>query len=512
MRTQLLLATMTTAGRFRRHARGCTIWAALLSALLCCPGSAQGESRPVVAVFEVEAKGFDLKATLRSSLTSYLATKISESGLYEVVPQAKIKEALIAKKRESYKQCYEQSCQIEIGREMAASKSLATQVMKVGTKCVVTSNLYDLRKATAERAASWKGPCSADGILATIEEVATRLTRQNLRLMVEPVPSTPTTPPAPPPAPASSPAAPTNVTQAYFVDLGVVMNATSDGKRAKQELKQLFDRYQAEVSTAHAELKAANAAAKTPEAKKRAQEKFAALQQLYRTRQKQLKDREASLTASIAKRLGVLLDRSNKGGERGFILDLAQYVGISPEWARKTCDQSGWLVASYDRGDLLPFQHQTQCRFRGAPYVVWEKVLAQTKEVQTAREPLQKKFRELQAILDGEQQRLRKLQAAGDKEQAQQALVSLQKKYLTFQKELQDMEASSARRLDPRLSEQLRKAAASAGPVLLLRVQRGSKLPPPLAPNCDASDWAIRVLNGQATPDELRRFCPTVIP
>jgi hypothetical protein len=133
--------------------------------------------KSIVAVFSIETRGVKLKPGVLVSLTTYLGSKLSESGEFEVVPQDKLKEALAAKKKDSYKQCYNQSCQIEIGQELAANRALSTQVMKVGTKCMVTCNLYDLKKATSGKAATAKGPCSEDGITASLDAVVEKLAR-----------------------------------------------------------------------------------------------------------------------------------------------------------------------------------------------------------------------------------------------------------------------------------------------------------------------------------------------
>ena len=178
------------------------------------------EKKPIVAVFGIEARDINLKPSVLASLTNYLASKLSESGQYEVVPQDKLAEALAAKKKESYKQCYKQSCQIEIGQELAASKALATQVMKVGTKCTVTANFYDLAKKTSGKASTAKGPCSEDGIQSSIDEVVAKLTGAS------------TLPPAPPPSPVSAPSPPPPApapTPAGKGWLGVMFKNAGDG-------------------------------------------------------------------------------------------------------------------------------------------------------------------------------------------------------------------------------------------------------------------------------------------
>jgi hypothetical protein len=161
--------------------------------------TAAEEKRQIVAVFGIEARDIKLKPSVLASLTGYLASKLSESGQYEVVPQDKLAEALAAKKKESYKNCYKQSCQIEIGQELAASKALATQVMKVGTKCTVTVNLYDLAKKTSGKASTAKGPCSEDGIQGSIDEAVNKLTISSA------APASPSSSPSPMPTPAPTP-------------------------------------------------------------------------------------------------------------------------------------------------------------------------------------------------------------------------------------------------------------------------------------------------------------------
>ena len=158
-----------------------------------------------MAVFGIEAKDVKLKPSVLASLTTYLASQLSESGAFEVVPPDKLKEALVGKKKESYKQCYKQTCQIEIGQELAADKALSTQVMKVGTKCIVTCNLYDLKKSTSGRAATAEGKCTEDGINASLKQAVAKLTAKSTPPPAPP-PSAPTPAPSPAPAPEPAPA------------------------------------------------------------------------------------------------------------------------------------------------------------------------------------------------------------------------------------------------------------------------------------------------------------------
>jgi hypothetical protein len=132
----------------------------------------------VVAVFDIEdtregkAK---LSAKKLRSLTDYLANKLGVGGKFEIVPRASVRKAIAAKKKESHKECYDESCQIEIGKEIAAQKSLATKIDQMGGECIVTATLYDLRKGATENSASYRGPCGHSELLTAIEQIAFKL-------------------------------------------------------------------------------------------------------------------------------------------------------------------------------------------------------------------------------------------------------------------------------------------------------------------------------------------------
>lgn len=134
-----------------------------------------GTAAPRVAVFDIEDQTNKLKREDILQLTNYLASQMAEGGIYKVVPGSQIKNQLTEKKKESYKSCYDQQCQIEIGRELAAQKLLATQILKVGTKCAVIATLYDLKSAATEKSNSEKCACTQDDFVAALEKTVAKL-------------------------------------------------------------------------------------------------------------------------------------------------------------------------------------------------------------------------------------------------------------------------------------------------------------------------------------------------
>jgi len=158
-----------------RRAFRIVFFAGLLATMLPHGPTPAADRRPIVAVFNIEAKRVRLDRSFRDGLSDYLATKLAGTGRYQVVPRDQLKKRLVEQKSKSYRKCYDQSCQIELGREMAAEKTLATQIIKLGRTCTVNITLYDLKKAAAESASSIRGKCGEDGLLDSIDKAVQKL-------------------------------------------------------------------------------------------------------------------------------------------------------------------------------------------------------------------------------------------------------------------------------------------------------------------------------------------------
>ena len=154
------------------------LWAVSGMMLFWLAGAADARGEPaasVVAVFDVETKGVKLTDEERERLGDFLASKLAESGLFQVVPRAQLQQRLLEQKTSSHKACYDQACQVELGRELATQKTISTQVIQLGSQCAVTVTLYDLKKAASERGATVQGPCDLDGIVASLDQAAGQL-------------------------------------------------------------------------------------------------------------------------------------------------------------------------------------------------------------------------------------------------------------------------------------------------------------------------------------------------
>jgi hypothetical protein len=153
----------------------------LLILLVLMGQDASAASARVLAVFDVEVQGVRLTRATRNKLSRLIAAKLAAFPAYRVVPRSQVKKRLRAGKRESYKACYDQSCQIEIGRELAAEQVVSTQIFKLGSKCTATVQVFDLATAATDRATTETGGCTVDKIVFLLSKALSRLdpTRTN---------------------------------------------------------------------------------------------------------------------------------------------------------------------------------------------------------------------------------------------------------------------------------------------------------------------------------------------
>jgi hypothetical protein len=152
------------------------ILAALATTLLA--GGSTAQERPpqkIIAIFLMESRGSPLKGDEISSLTDYMAAKLGEKGEFQIIPRDEIKKHLVAAKKDSYKDCYDSSCQIQIGKELAAEFSISSAVSKVGSQCLIYASVWDLAKSTQIKSATERSQCDPEVLINAIEKIAEKL-------------------------------------------------------------------------------------------------------------------------------------------------------------------------------------------------------------------------------------------------------------------------------------------------------------------------------------------------
>ena len=151
-----------------------TLALALSPGLLGAPDASA--DRPVVAMFTLRGADAGYKPADLESLSEYVSTQIASSGQFKVVPRSEVKKTLAAQKKRTFEACYDDSCQIEIGKELAAEKAIVGSINKFGEICMVNLRLFDLKTAASEAAGTARGACTSEAVLAALDDAVQQLT------------------------------------------------------------------------------------------------------------------------------------------------------------------------------------------------------------------------------------------------------------------------------------------------------------------------------------------------
>ena len=141
-------------------------------------------SQWVVAVMDVgtvSRKKRGLSRDLMRNISDQLRIFVAQQGVRTIdrgQQDSTFRSQLGSLKADSYNACYDDACQIELGKALAASHILRTRITQFGRLCVLNGELIDLRSEVATAAASSRGDCGEEGFLRMSEEVAVNLVKR----------------------------------------------------------------------------------------------------------------------------------------------------------------------------------------------------------------------------------------------------------------------------------------------------------------------------------------------
>jgi hypothetical protein len=145
-----------------------------LAAILLFFAPSAARAATVYAVFPIEDSSGRLDATSKKSLDDYLTARIGDIAGISIIPTAELRQKIQEQQAESYRACYDEACQIEIGKEAAANKSVATRIAAIGEDCLITSYVFDLARAATDATATERSKCDAQSLLQGLDKVVAR--------------------------------------------------------------------------------------------------------------------------------------------------------------------------------------------------------------------------------------------------------------------------------------------------------------------------------------------------
>ena len=134
------------------------------------------EKKPKVAVMEIEDKSGKLSASLLENAAEALRTEIGATNKFILISKDRQRKAMIkGEKKESWKDCYDQSCRIELGQALTADRILTGIITYFGKQYTLTAELIDLAKEATVKTAKAEFDGSEEGLAEAIKSIAAQI-------------------------------------------------------------------------------------------------------------------------------------------------------------------------------------------------------------------------------------------------------------------------------------------------------------------------------------------------
>jgi len=165
-----------------------------------------------LAIYQIRAKG-TADTSLGSAMTSILSSKLTPSPRLRVIEEAMLKTVMERQAMNASDACDDTSCQVEIGKLVQAQKLIAGDLVKLGSKYILSLKLIDVQSGANEFSTEDQCACTEDQLDQLVELAGVRVRNhfgENLPLpaLAQASAAPPAAPAAPGPTP--SPALPPN--------------------------------------------------------------------------------------------------------------------------------------------------------------------------------------------------------------------------------------------------------------------------------------------------------------
>ncbi len=129
-----------------------------------------------LAVMEFEDRSGTLSKQVLSDATEYLRGALISANKYTVIATERQNQAMIKDmKKESYKECNDKNCQIQLGQALSADTILRTTVTRLGKTFVIASELIDLAKEATVVGAREKYDGTENSLSTALDNIAEKV-------------------------------------------------------------------------------------------------------------------------------------------------------------------------------------------------------------------------------------------------------------------------------------------------------------------------------------------------
>ncbi len=135
------------------------------------------ERQTKLAVMEIDDQSGKLSKKLLETAAEALRTELVASNKFIVISKDRQRKAMIkGEKKESWKECYDQSCRIQLGQALTADNIMTGIVTYFGKKYTLTVEIIDLAKEATVKGAKAEFDGTEEGLADAIKSIAAQVT------------------------------------------------------------------------------------------------------------------------------------------------------------------------------------------------------------------------------------------------------------------------------------------------------------------------------------------------
>ena len=129
-----------------------------------------------LAVMEFEDRSGEIPKKVLQDATEYLRGALISANKYIVIAQERQSQAMVKDmKKESYKECNDKNCQIQLGQALSADTILRTTITRLGQTFVIASELIDLEKEATVVGAREKYDGTENSMSEALDNIAEKV-------------------------------------------------------------------------------------------------------------------------------------------------------------------------------------------------------------------------------------------------------------------------------------------------------------------------------------------------
>ncbi len=129
------------------------------------------EKKYKVAVMEIEDRNASLDIAMLENALEYLRGELAATNKFVLISKDRQRQIIKEQKKESWKECYDQNCRIQLGQALSADSVLHTSINLFGGVYTVTVELVDLAKEATVKGAKAKFDGTDKGLMQAFDKI-----------------------------------------------------------------------------------------------------------------------------------------------------------------------------------------------------------------------------------------------------------------------------------------------------------------------------------------------------